>query len=89
MPRPNEELYDRSADPWELKNLVEDPAHVPTLAELRGNRACGERGQTSEIEVADDADLVVYLESRNDEPERLQRMQKNIAQMTAWARDGK
>ena len=33
--RPAEELYDVVADPYELKNLADDPAHATTLAELR------------------------------------------------------
>lgn len=34
-PRPAEALYDLQADPWELVNLAEDPAHLPTLTRLR------------------------------------------------------
>jgi arylsulfatase A-like enzyme len=33
--RPAEELYDLEADPFELKNLVADPAQATALAELR------------------------------------------------------
>ncbi|MBA4016498.1 MAG: hypothetical protein C0483_04865 [Pirellula sp.] len=32
---PREELYDLDADPWAVKNLVNDPAHAETLARLR------------------------------------------------------
>jgi arylsulfatase A-like enzyme len=32
---PQEELYDLDADPWAVKNLVNDPAHAATLATLR------------------------------------------------------
>jgi arylsulfatase A-like enzyme len=33
--RPAEELYDVQADPYELKNVAEDPAHTEALAGLR------------------------------------------------------
>ena len=34
-PRPGEELYDLNLDPFELRNLVHDPAHKDTLERLR------------------------------------------------------
>jgi arylsulfatase A-like enzyme len=33
--RPPEELYDVQADPYELKNLIDDPAHAAVAKELR------------------------------------------------------
>jgi arylsulfatase A-like enzyme len=35
--RPAEELYDLTADPWELKNLAGDAAHMDTLTKLRAD----------------------------------------------------
>ena len=32
---PKEELYDLAADPWGVKNLIADPAHAATLAQMR------------------------------------------------------
>ena len=32
---PKEELYDLDADPWGVKNLINDPAHAETLARMR------------------------------------------------------
>jgi hypothetical protein len=34
-PKPVEELYDVTADPWEVKNLAGDPAHAAVLARMR------------------------------------------------------
>ncbi|MCC6489849.1 MAG: sulfatase [Candidatus Hydrogenedentes bacterium] len=94
VPRPREELYDRKTDPWELTNLAEDPEYAKVLAELRKIldtwiRETNDQGQTPETEAVYDADLAVYLESRKDEPEYIATMQKNIAQMKAWAGEGK
>jgi arylsulfatase A-like enzyme len=92
-PRPREELYDRGTDPWELTNLADDPAHAQTLGELRGVldnwiRETNDQGQTPEAEAAYDADMAVYM-ARKNEPEYIETMRKNIAQMKTWAKDGK
>lgn len=94
MPRPREELYHRRTDPWELTNLADNPVHAQTLAELRWVldtwiRETNDQGQTPEPEAAYDADMAVYLESRKNEPEYIETMLKNIAQMNLWAKEGK
>lgn len=35
IPQPTEELYDTQADPWEVKNLAQDPKHRKTLSKMR------------------------------------------------------
>ncbi|OPZ23108.1 MAG: Arylsulfatase [candidate division BRC1 bacterium ADurb.BinA364] len=35
LPKPTEMLFDLQADPWELNNLADDPAHRDTLQRLR------------------------------------------------------
>lgn len=91
-PRPKEELYDRQADPWELNNLAGDPAHAATLAELRGIleawiEETNDRGQNPEPEAVYDADMAVYL--KGHKPEHSKTIAENIAQMKAWAAEGK
>jgi N-sulfoglucosamine sulfohydrolase len=34
--RPYEQLFDLEADPWEMHNVVDEPAYAETLADLRG-----------------------------------------------------
>ncbi len=34
--RTREELYDSATDPWEIRNLIDDPAQAERLAQLRG-----------------------------------------------------
>lgn len=91
VPRPVEELYDRAADPWELKNLVGDADHAEVCAELRGIldawiEETDDRGQYPESEEAYDADMAMYLEGRPAEQVRI--LRENIAQMKAWAAAG-
>jgi N-sulfoglucosamine sulfohydrolase len=37
--RPAEEFYDSATDPWEVRNLIDDPAHADRIADLRRHLA--------------------------------------------------
>lgn len=94
VPRPIEELYDREADPWELNNLAGDPAHAATLTEMRGIldawiQETNDRGQSPETGAVYDEDMKVYLEGQKRSPEYVRILEGNIAQMKAWAAEGK
>lgn len=94
VPRPKEELYDREQDPWEMNNLADDPAYAETLALMRGIlddwiKETNDKGQTPETEAAYDADMAVYLEGQKRSPDYVDIVKRNIAQMKAWAAEGK
>lgn len=91
--RSPEELYDLEKDPWELTNVVNDPAYAEPLAELRGKLAewqesSGDRGRTPESEAMYDSDMKVYLDGRRKYG-RTDGIEKNIALMKRWAKEGK
>jgi arylsulfatase A-like enzyme len=84
--RPTEELYDWKTDPWQVKNLANDPAHKATLESLRADLNkwivdTGDKGPESDAMY--DSDMQEYLGKGNPEVE------KNIALMKQWAKEGK
>lgn len=86
--RPVEELYDWQADPQQLHNLAADPNHSGMLEKLRQRldqwiSQTGDQGQKPETESRYDSDMASYLSRGNPVVE------KNIAQMKAWAKEGK
>lgn len=60
-PRPREELYDCEADPWQLHNLADDPAHVDTKARLK-NRLEAYQRQTGDPRIT--GDLALFERTR-------------------------
>ena len=83
-----EELYDWQADPLQLHNLAGDPNHSGMLEKLRGRldqwiSETGDQGQKPETDSRYDSDMAEYLGKGNPAVE------KNIAQMKAWAKAGK
>jgi len=90
--RPKEELYDLQNDPFEIRNLADDPNYRKQLKDLRRRldswiEATGDRGPESEGMY--DSDMAVYLESRGSDPEQFKVLVRNIKQMKAWAAEGK
>jgi arylsulfatase A-like enzyme len=83
--RPAEELYDWNADPWQLHNLADDSAHRETLEALRTrlDRWIEANDRGPESEEMYDSDMAVYVGNGNPLVER------NIARMKQWAREGK
>ncbi|MHC5537131.1 sulfatase family protein [Singulisphaera rosea] len=90
--RPREELYDIAADPHETRNLADDSAHRATLGTMRGRldhwiEETGDRGRQPEPEAMYDSDMAVYLGSKDAQGDAT--LRQNIAQMKAWAAEGK
>lgn len=84
--RPKEELYDVKADPFETRNLAEDPAHHTTLVAMRARLdqwIVDTRDRGPEPESMYDSDMKVYLQRPNPAVER------NIRLMKTWAKEGK
>ena len=92
--RAPEELYDLQADPYETKNLAADPAHAATLAELRGRldawiRETGDKGNVPETAAMYDSDMQAYVGGKKKGDANREITERNIAQMKAWAAEGK
>lgn len=90
--RPKEELYLWTTDRYQLKNLAADPAHKAALLKHRAHLdrwivATKDRGP--EAESMYDSDMAVYVGGRNKKATGESVTEKNIAQMKAWAKEGK
>jgi arylsulfatase A-like enzyme len=87
--RPPEEFYEWTADRWQVKNLAAAPAHQATLEALRARldrwmEETNDHGRTPESAARYDSDMAVYLgEVKNPV------IEKNIATMKQWAKEGK
>jgi arylsulfatase A-like enzyme len=90
--RPKEELYEWLVDRHQIKNLAGDPAHAKTLAEMRGRldhwmAATNDHGRTPESDKMYDSDMAVYLGNKSNPQGDI--LERNIAQMKRWAKEGK
>ena len=91
--RPPEELYHLPSDPHEITNLADDPKYADKLVEMR-KRLDQWMEDTKDLGPESkemyDSDMAVYRDRLKGRfPERLKILEANIAQMEAWARDGK
>ena len=84
--RQAEELYDYKADPFQVTNLAANPDFKDELEARRAqlDRWINESGDKGpESEAVYDSDMVEYTKKKNPEVE------KNIALMKQWAKEGK
>lgn len=93
--RPAEELYEWTADRFQVHNLAGDPSHQDTLAALRARldrwmEETGDQGRTPESEAMYDSDMAAYLGEKGAKKSAGRTItEQNIAQMKQWAREGK
>ncbi|MEW6306801.1 MAG: sulfatase [Verrucomicrobiota bacterium] len=91
--RPAEELYEWQKDRWQVRNLAGDAAHAKAPTELRGRldrwiKETNDHGPESERMY--DSDMAVYLGDVNKKKGgRDEVLEKNIALMKQWAKEGK
>ncbi len=90
--RPKGELYDLTEDPFEARNLANDPKRQAQLGKLRKrlddwiNRG-KERGPESEAVY--DRNMAAYAKSPNADRRQARISSRNLALMTRWAAEGK
>jgi arylsulfatase A-like enzyme len=94
--RPEEELYDLSADRWEVSNLAAEPKYQVILREMRCILAnwvieTDDRGRFTESEAMYDSDMRVYIndQRRSGNLEYADQVEANVKQMKSWAAEGK
>lgn len=93
--RPEEELYDIHADPFEIHNLADDLAYEEELADM-GQRLdtwmvqTDDQGRQPETQEMYDSDMALYLDRLKGRfPQRLKIIEDNITLMKQWAAEGR
>ena len=84
--RPREELYELSADRWQVRNLAEDPAYAAVLTEHRQRldaKLVATKDPAPESMAMYDSDMKPYVGKGSPV------IEGNIAQMKKWASEGK
>ena len=92
--RPEEELYDLEADPWEMENLAGDEKRRETLQAMRATlqawiEESGDQGEAFETADEYGADMAVYLRGQDGPQKDI--LIRNIEDVEKWqkARFGK
>jgi len=94
--RPKEELFDLSADKWEVNNLAGKAEYKDKLAEMRGILdkwvvESDDKGRVPESDAMYDSDMKVYLggSKRRGRTEYAKELEGNIKLMKKWKAEGK
>ena len=95
--RPEEELYDLSRDPHEIRNLAGKAKYADVLNDMRKRlldweQQTGDQGEHAETPEMFDSDMQIYvdtLEHRRQDPKRIAEIKANIELMKLWASEGK
>lgn len=95
--RPEEELYDLQADPFETQNLAGNAKFKPQLEALRQRLTeweveTNDLGRVPESDTMFESDMKIYVDTltaRKADPKHLQTIINNIQLMRTWKQEGK